>query len=133
MIQISYLTADNFKLHDWINSKENQIKYEYRVEKFSKYYGIYFDNKKSYKDYHEACLRINKAIEKYIQETFSYIFVFEEDNFYNALNSWLEKDDDIAINETNERVIYLELLKKVLENKSYIKEHYTDKDIDICI
>lgn len=132
MRKILYLTADRFNLHDWINNKNNQKKYEYKVERFSEYYTLHFD-KKDYKNYYNACTRFDKVIKKYIQETFSEIFIWEEDAFYKALNSWLDKDNTIIVNETKENVVYFEILHKALENKFYYKEHYTDKDIDICI
>lgn len=132
MKQISYLTADRFQLHDWLNNNKNQQEYGYHLERFSKYYDIKFNIATSYKDYQDACRKFDQAIKKHIQQTFNCVPTLNQISFDKAIKD-MSDNNNLIVNEEKEDVVYMELMEQVLKNKQYVQEHYKDKNMDICI
>lgn len=132
MKQISYLTADRFQLHDWLNNDKNQQEYGYQLERFSKYYDIRFNITTSYKDYQDACRKFDKAIKRHMQQIFNCVPTLNQISFDKAIKD-MSDNNNLIINEEKENVVYVELMEQLLKNKQYAQEHYKDKNMDICI
>lgn len=132
MKQISYLTADRFQLHDWLNNDKNQQEYGYQLERFSKYYDIRFNITTSYKDYQDACRKFDQAIKRHMQQIFNCVPTLNQISFDKAIKD-MSDNNNLIINEEKENVVYVELMEQLLKNKQYAQEHYKDKNMDICI